>query len=185
MEVYATSGGEPTGSALYTSSTTISGTTLTASQTEQTFEFSGVSLTGGTTYAFLLTRSGALNSSHCYIVGESSTSLYGGGAAYAYVSSVWTVRTKDLYFIIAGGSTGTAVWEAVTPTEALTYAAVCAEQTEGTGSITWYLSDDGVNWTEVTALDTMQNVALTEAAVYLKCVLTGDATVDSVAYGGY
>jgi hypothetical protein len=185
MAIYATSGGEPTGSALYTSSTAISGATLTTSFTEQTFSFSGANLSGGTTYAIVLVRDGAYNTSHFYIVELSTTSLYDDGAAYVYSTSAWYVRTKDLYFVIAGGSTGTAVWDAVAPIEAVTYAAVCAEQTEGTGTITWYLSDDGVTWIEITSLDAIQNVAFSSAAVYLKCALTGNATVDAVAYGGY
>ncbi len=63
--------------------------------------------------------------------------------------------------------------------------AVCTNQTVGAGTITWYLSDDGSTWVEITALDTMQEVSFSESSVYLKCVLTGNATVEAVAYGGY
>ena len=80
----------------------------------------------------------------------------------------------------------TVVWSAMTASEALEKMAVVAEQNEGaTGSITWYLSEDCANLTQVTALDTMQATSFTGTSVYLKCVLTGDASVDAVAYGGY
>ena len=62
----------------------------------------------------------------------------------------------DLYFVLSA-TPATVIWDAVTPTEALSYMAVVAEQTEGTGSITWYLSDDGSAWVEVTSLDVIQN----------------------------
>ena len=77
------------------------------------------------------------------------------------------------------------VWNAVIPTEALASMAVTADQSEGTGSITWHLSDDGTNWVQITSLDSTQSVNFDIASVYLKCVLTGDAEVSAVAWGGY
>lgn len=76
-------------------------------------------------------------------------------------------------------------WNPVTPTEALAYMAVVADQTPNAGTITWYLSDDGTNWVQVTALDTVQIVSFDAVYVYLKCVLTVDAVVSAVAWGGY
>lgn len=185
MKIYETSAGAPTGSALYTSTNTIAGATITTSEVDYTFNFSGASLSGSTTYAFALERTGALNASNYYRTRHSaSASPYANGSMVTYENSAWSVNNYDLYFSIRG-LPGIAEWSAVTPTEALSFVAICAEQTENAGTITWFLSDDGASWTEITSLDAMQDVGFDQAEIYLKCVLTGDATVEAVAYGGY
>jgi hypothetical protein len=67
----------------------------------------------------------------------------------------------------------------------LTFVAVAADQTLNAGSILFYLSDDGTNWTQITALDTLQNVAFDSTSIYLKAVISGTAVLAGVAWGGY
>ncbi len=179
--IYATSGGLPTGSALY--STTISGASLTTSFTNYNFVFNNVSLTNGTVYCFTLSRSGATSDTNQYSAGFAASNVYSGGTGLQNFGS-WSTKTEDMYFQMFTEN-ATIIWSVVTPKEALSYAAVCADQAENAGSITWYLSDDGTNWTEIAALDTMQNVAFDAVYLRLKCVITGDATVNAVAWGGY
>ncbi|MPM04296.1 hypothetical protein SDC9_50572 [bioreactor metagenome] len=187
--IYATSGGVPTGSALYTSTNYIVGSSLTGTPAEKVFYFTNVPLSANTVYALVFSRTGALDGSNNYRIWSSSSGVYSGGRAYSYVSGVWgdtgVTSAYDLNFEVSSADPATIVWNPVTPTEPLAFAAVCAEQNLGTGTITWYLSDDGTSWTEVTALDTMQQVNFDAAALYLKCVLTGNATVSAVAWGGY
>jgi len=184
--IYATSGGAPTGSELYTSTNGISGSTLTTSYySECTFTFSGATLSADTVYALVLKRSSSFDTNNTYAVGIVGTNPYSGGSAYSYDTS-WSIETNtDFYFDFTVSNAATVICNAVTPTEALTYAAVCTEENAGTGSITWYLSDDGTNWTEITSLNAIQTMSFDEVALYLKCVLTGNATVSAVAYGGY
>jgi len=183
--IYATSGGVPT-TLIASTSTTLYGGTITTSPVDYTFNFDNVTLTGGTMYAIVVGRSGANSSTNYYSITYSSGG-YSGGTLCTYDSSTtsWTSSTYDMKFSISVSGSSYAVWNAVTATEALTYAAVTADQTEGTGTITWYLSDDGTHWTEVSSLDAIQSVGFVATSVYLKCILTGDATVEAVAWGGY
>lgn len=185
MYLCATSGGLPT-SVIATSTTTLSGASVSASATDYTFDFSDVPLSAGTTYAFYLARSGIPNVSNYYNVHQYNGNIYAGGTSLTYGTS-WTANSsQDLYFLLSFAETeGTVVWNAVTATEPLSFAAVAAEETLGTGSITYYISDDGTNWTEITGLDTLQYVGLSAAPVYLKAVITGDAALLGVAWGGY
>lgn len=182
--IYNTSSGNPV-TAIYTSSNTISYSSISSSFTDCTFIFSNVGLADSTQYVLVLARTGSLSDTDYYRASGTNGSLYSGGSVTYYTGSSWTTDSNDLSFNLVSSNVSQIVWTAVTPTEVVTYAAVTADQTVGAGSITWYLSDDGTNWTEVTALDTMQSVNFDAEAVYLKCVLTGDAEVNSVAWGGY
>lgn len=183
--IYATSSGVPTGSALFTSSTTISGSSLTTTATVQTFSFTGVSLAVGTVYAFVLERSDSLNTTNFYQCVDNGTSAYTGGQHCQYASSAWTgFAGIDLYFII-NVSNGTAVWNAVTSTETLSKIAVCPDQTLNTGTITYHVSSDGTNWTQITATNALQSISFSGTSVYLKAAITNDATLNGVAWGGY
>lgn len=178
--IYATSGGVPT-SLLYTATNTVATDNVGG---DGTFTFSGANVTAGTMYAlvFAISTGGVDN---CGQIGTSSTNYSAGTMVSANTSdTVWTVRSGDIYFEMTC-STGTAIWTAVTPSEALTYVAVTVNTTPGAGTITWYLSDDGSAWVQITAEDAIQTVSFDAASLYLKCVLTGNATVEAVAYGGY
>ena len=184
--IYAVSGGVPTGSVLYTATSPVSGGSMTGELSNQTFNFTGLSLSANSQYAIVFKRGAPLNDTQYFSIGYDSYGSYADGNYIMYYSSTWGSGGSDLYFTLTYAFTGhSAKWTVVIPTEALISAAICAEQNEGTGSIRWYLSDDGTDWIEITSLDTLQNVAFTTASVYLKCVLTGNATVDAVAYGGY
>jgi hypothetical protein len=184
-KIYATSGGLPT-NVLYTADHSVS---VSSAEIERTFTFTNAALTAGTVYAVVFSTDHT-GSSYTNQIKTAPNIVDGRNiVVFDNSSETWSVYAAGIdlciYMVFTGASAGEAIWQAVTPTEPLTYAAVCADQDEGTGTITWYLSDDGTDWTEITALDTMQEVNFDEESVYLKCVLTGDATVDAVAYGGY
>ncbi len=170
---------------LYTSEP-ISGSTLSNSVESITFYFEQAAVSNATTYFFAVERSGSPDESNCYSVRYIDEDIYPNGSAFYYNSGSWaSLGGRDLGFTVYQRTNASVVWNAVTPTEALTYAALTADQDEGYGSIVWYLSDDGTNWTEFTALDAMQEVGFDAESVYLKCVLTSNAEVDAVAWGGY
>lgn len=176
------------GSVLYTSTNTVNAADISGSSyTDCTFNFTGVSLTRGTTYFVDVYRtSGTYSSSNNYYVGCASGGGSPGKLYYASGTPTWTEQEGyDMCFTINYASSGYAIWNAVTGTQALTYAAITSDQAEGTGTITWYLSDDGTNWTEITSLDAIQTVSFDSASVYLKCVITENAEVSAVAWGGY
>lgn len=185
MYLCATSGGLPT-SVIATSTTTLSGASISTSATEYTFNFSNVILEPDTTYAFYLARSGALSTVDYYNAHLKGSNVYSGGMEVTYGTS-WTANSsQDLYFVLSFAETeGTVIWNAVTATEPLSFAAVAAEETLNSGSISYYLSDDGTNWTEITGLDTLQYVGLSATSVYLKAVITGNAALNGVSWGGY
>ena len=81
--------------------------------------------------------------------------------------------------------TATIIWNSVTPSEALTYIALTSDQSFTNGTINWYISQNGTNWTQITSLDALQAVNFTTNSLHLKCTMTGDAKVDAIAYGGY
>ncbi|SMC80462.1 hypothetical protein [Papillibacter cinnamivorans] len=179
--IYNTSNGLPT-TVLYTSPTTAYATNTTGNLT---FSFSNASVISGTTYALVIsTASGP--SEYPNQLSTTGGSYSGGNRVYADSSdTTWTsVPGSDLYFVLKTMD-GEAFWSGVETSEALSCAAVTADTTPGTGTVAWYLSDDGTDWTAVTAEDTMQTVSFDTAFLHLKCVLTGNATVEAVAYGGY
>jgi hypothetical protein len=182
MKIYSVSNGLPK-SVLYNSSTTYAQNGLPLSASLRAFNFSGVTLSAGVQYAFVLVPD-VVSSTYYYRVG--TTSSYPGGNYVRYDGSIWSsYSTQSIIFVMQEASpSATVIWTAVTSTEALNIMAVVADQDEKTGTITWYVSDDGTNWIE-TDLDTMTATNFDATSVYLKCVLTGDATVSAVAYGGY
>jgi len=103
--IYATNvGGLPTGSALYTSTNTISGTTLntvSGAQGLSTFNFSGATtLAASTKYALTLTRSsGAADASNYYRAGGDAADTYAGGTALSFSSTSgnWSTNTSTDY----------------------------------------------------------------------------------------
>lgn len=185
-KIYATSGGTPT-TLLYTATNTIPASSLTTSMTVQSFNFTGVNLTVGTTYAIVFARSGAADSTNRYTITSDNTNPYADGTSWQQTSmGSWTQQTGiDLYFEVHPSSGGcSVVWNPLT-TAPLDYVAVSAIQTLGTGSVTYYVSDDGTTWVQILALDTAQAVNFTDNKLYLKAVITGDASIDAVAWGGF
>ena len=188
MKIYATSGGFPT-TLLGTSTNTISGNTITTSYVDYTFTFENISVIGGTTYAFVLERTTAPSNVDHYKVFQTSSNVYSGGNAIHYDGSIWSAPRVfdaylDLYATINFYGTATVIWTAVTTSETLVKMAIVANQTLGIGSISWYLSCDGINWVPITSLAQVFNVNFASTTVCLKCVITGDSTIDAVAYGG-
>ena len=106
VEIYATSGGLPTGSALATT-TPVSAATFPSNNTiPTTFYFpTVVTLSASTVYAFVLKRTGAIDSVNYPIVRHSGTSAYAGGSELRYQSGAWVSYPTDLWFVLSGGDT--------------------------------------------------------------------------------
>lgn len=183
MKITAVSGDIPT-TTLYNATAAVNVTS--SSGAEYTFNFDNVALEKNTTYAFVLERTGAQDSSNYYKCGMKDFNPYANGKMVRWGSSDgWNaLDANDMYFYAYKNDVNI-VWNAKTATEALSYAAICADKTLGTGSIRYYLSDDGSTWTEITALDTLQAVNFEGTSVYLRVVITGDAALNGIAWGGY
>ncbi len=184
MGVYTANGIFP-GALLCQSTNTINVTSLAYVWNDYTFEFPSVRLNPHTRYFFSLSRSGdTYNPDVTYHIRGGPLGTSWQGSARIDDGSGWESMASYLYFTMNYG-TASVVWNPVTATEPLQYAAICADQTENSGTIAWYLSDDGKNWTEVPDLDAIQEVNFQTPSVYLKCELTEDASVGDVAWGGY
>ena len=186
MKIFSTTNGLPD-TVLYTSPTTVSGASLTTTPVAKTFDFSNANLTANEVYAFVVERTGSLDSSNYYRIQYYTSNKYGGGNLIQQVYGVWArSAAADLDFYIAlEGVRTTVCLNTVVASEPLSNMAITADETAGTGSIARYLSDAGTNWTEITALDTVQAVNFDATSVILKYVLTGNATVSAVVWGGY
>jgi hypothetical protein len=186
MKLYATAAGLPS-TLIATSTTTLALSSLTGNAVIYDFDFSSVPLTAGTMYAWEVERSGALNDSNYFNVYELDPAAYAGGTKLNFNGTAWSTNaTADLYSTISISGSATVILNAKTPLEALAYLAVVAQANLGTGSITYYASDDaGATWIEITPLNTLQNVAFDAASLSIKIVITGDAELLGVAYGGY
>ncbi|SMC41022.1 choice-of-anchor R domain-containing protein [Papillibacter cinnamivorans] len=179
--IYSTSGGLPN-TLLYSAASSVS---ITNTGGTYTFTFSDANITKDAVYALVFTSNGGNDEYPNQMSTSSGTGYAFGNLIYTNAAkTVWSASTGDLWFTIHCAN-GDAIWSSVPTTEAITYAAVTADTTPGAGTITWYLSDDGTNWTEITAEDAVQDVSFDAAYLYLKCALTGNATVEAVAYGGY
>jgi len=90
-DVYAASGGLPTGSSLG-QATALAASSVAASQTEYTLTWvTPVALSAATQYCIVLSRSGAVNSSNNIAWGgQSGSSSYSGGFFGNYNGSVWS-----------------------------------------------------------------------------------------------
>lgn len=172
-------------SKLATATNTINGVNIGDSIATYPFYFDNVPLEPSTGYHLVLYGTGEPNDSNYYNIGRTNTSLSPGMVKY-YNGSSWATLNYYSANNIYGGP-ATVIWKAVTATEALRVMAVVMDETTIVGHVgtaTFYLSDNGEDWTEV-SLDTIQEVNFTLPSVYLKCVFTHDMGINSVAYGGY
>ena len=104
----------------------------------------------------------------------------GDGGENAYLDYM----NITIYYQI--GNKAVVVWNAVTASEVLQYMAITATQNAGSGTISWFISNNGSTWTQITSLDTIQNLSLSSTSIYLKCEITAtNAYVNDVAWGGY
>lgn len=92
--IYATSGGFPTGSALYTSTNTVDPSKFRIEATHVGigniyFNFAGVSLSNSTVYAFVLETTSPVNANGIRIGVQHSSNLYAGGKYVAYDGTSW------------------------------------------------------------------------------------------------
>jgi len=183
LELWSTSAGVP--NAMLASSNNINCESMPDGWGYYMFSFADYPLTMNTTYALVVNVTYAMSGTHFFELAMNTTNPYADGSKFEFNGSSWSNNASyDLYFIVAT-SECTVIWKPVTATEAPTYAAVCADKTPGVGTITFSVSDDGINWTEITALDKAQKVNFDAAGIYLKCVITGNAEVRAVAWGGY
>ena len=145
-----------------------------------------VLLTSGVSYFLSIERTGSANSSAYYELSVETSGTYANGHMFFMESGVWKQSTSDIYMsVIVGAASATVTWKPVTSTEPFIAAAISAEQELGSGGITYALSDDGSSWVAIDELDAEHPVTFNGTSVYLRAVLTGDATVSGVAWGGY
>lgn len=186
------SSGKPT-TLIATSPVTISGTAIASVWPDATtvnFTFAGVTLAPETRYAFVLRRSGAVNSSTYYYVRgwKSGVNTEGGLGYYGTDESAYSVIDSSPATVVGttisySGDSMSAIWQ-FTPTAPIILLAIVADVTLNSGSITWTVSDDGTNWVSVPTLNVKQAVNFDASALYVKCVITGNAVVRSMAVGG-
>jgi hypothetical protein len=188
-KLYSTSGGVPL--AVIAASTTIipysSINSIASDGLEFTFMFNPINLTPNTQYAFVLSSiTETMGNVYNYAVAhDNGTSSYSGGKAYNFTGSTWTQYSNSLYFKISIIDTvGTVIWNKQISTTPLSKIAITSSLAYNTGSISWYLSNNGTNWISVPNLNTMIQTNFTTTDVYLKCVLTNDSEIYSVAFGG-
>jgi hypothetical protein len=174
---------------LGTATNVIYGTSLLTYQLQYTFNFNDIPVTQNTEYFFSLERSGALDGQNLYYVHfNGSNTSYLDGSRYFTMNNVWYMGAGDCAFEInikTYPNPANIFWKAEATTEPLEKVAVVSEKTLGYGALTIYVSDDGSTWIEVTSEGTMQTVSFTNSAIYLKAVLTGNAALSSVAWGGF
>jgi len=113
-EIYATSAGLPVGTALFTSTNTVSGAslgTVSGGQPVSVFSFSGVTtLAASTMYALVINRSGAVDASNYYRWGGDAADTYAGGTTLRKGTSIpnWSVSSgtdRDVTIISASSDT--------------------------------------------------------------------------------
>ena len=113
-EIYATSAGLPVGTALFTSTNTVSGAslgTVSGGQPVSVFSFSGVTtLAASTMYALVINRSSAVDASNYYRWGGDAADTYAGGTTLRKGTSIpnWSVSSgtdRDVTIISASSDT--------------------------------------------------------------------------------
>lgn len=103
LEIFSNGSSEP-GSLLATASNTVSGTLLTTSQSIQRYDFSEpLTLSSGTTYWAVWSRTGSLDDANYFGVGGSTSASPDGQLARAWNGSAWTTATGS-----TGGDSDTA-----------------------------------------------------------------------------
>ena len=181
MQIYSTAGGF-VAAPLYTATNTVSKADIMSGNT--IFSFNDAAVVAGTMYAFVIKRTGAIDSSNYYTPFTANDTAYTGGTVYAWNGSSWAAHSCDFKFLIYNFPV-TIVWNAVTATEVLSHVAVATKQVLNSGTVTWYVSNNGTVWTQITALNTAQAVTWATTSVYIKCVITGDSELRAVGWGGY
>jgi hypothetical protein len=183
-ELYAGSSGVPTGSALASESISITGLPTSAGYTTITFS-TPYTLVSEQEYCIVLSRSGALNGTNYLLVPMGTAANGLTRSAQKLDVGSWSAYGKYFDISCKISVTATVVWNSVTSSEILNRMAVVADQALGVGDVvSWYVSDDGTNWVEISNLRQMYDTGFDGTDVYLKCVLTGDAEVSAVAWGG-
>lgn len=170
-----------------TSTTSISAANLTTSFADIDYLFSSANITAGQTY-YIVVSVGSWTAGSYYVI-ERGGNIYADGTGSEYTTSTyaWNNIAGDFYLRVyqPAFASATIVWNAVTATETFIKMAVSADRTLSTGTITFYVSHNGTTWTQITALNSTQVVSFTGTSVYLKAVITGNALLSGVAWGGY
>ena len=119
-------------------------------------------------------------------VGNTAPSSYYTTNAYSSTNSgsTWTLVTGYYgYMQLLGRMAGSIVWKAVAPSTAISKIAVVADETLNAGTITFYVSGDGTNWTQITSLNAMQALASSITSIYIKALITGAAVLNGIGWG--
>jgi len=144
-DIFATNvSGLPTGSTLGTSNL-IAASVLTTSYVWTFFQFaSPVSVTSGTIYSFVLSRTGTVDHTNCFSVSIASSPLqYGAGGGSQSLSSVWSALSGS------NAITSTVVFAAISNLEPQ-YLLLNTIAGAGTGLQTYLTKWDSSEWSGVT-----------------------------------
>lgn len=93
VEVFSTSAGAPTGSALY-SSDTLDVSTLTTTLAEKTFTVT-FPVSDATTYAIVLNSDVTISGTNYLGVGHYTSDIYADGVLYRWNGSAWSIPNAD------------------------------------------------------------------------------------------
>jgi hypothetical protein len=102
VDIYATSGGLPTGASLASASVTSSG--ISSSYGEVTFNFADITVTAGAKYAIVAKQTSTTSISNSTYWGHADGASYSGGASYysSNSGSSWTALSGDWTFKVYG-----------------------------------------------------------------------------------
>lgn len=153
LEIYATSGGLPTGSALKTVNKTAAD--LSSGYNWENFNFSDLTVTPGAKYAIVTKQTSTSGVTNSVLWGHYDSASYSGGSSYYSTNSgsSWISLSGDWCFKIYASVSSTnpsVTTDAASSVTATTVTLNGTVNSIGSASLTskgFYLSTDGVTWT--------------------------------------
>jgi hypothetical protein len=147
-DIYSDTGASVPNTSIQTADNVYSGTAISTTQSWVSFQFgTPVSLTSGTKYWIVLSRSGAVDASNNYSVRVDSGGPYGGGGRSTLNAGVWDAEVAGSDF----------TFQILTETPSALYAVTQSTTPE---LHVWKSTDSGATWTEQ---DTANNPSVTNA----------------------
>lgn len=187
VKIYETSSGLP-GTLLYTSNQ-IQISTISSSDALVSFNFSGARLEANKRYALAVERTNTSDTTDALSIRMNNPSAYTQGSLLENWQGTWRISpmNNSFYFVITSDIPEKAIvcWKPVLSTERFIRMAISAEQSLGSGTITYYVSNDGVAWVQISTLNAAQLVSFSTKSVYLKVQITGNVSLSGIAWGGY
>jgi hypothetical protein len=191
IRLYSVSAGIPGALLAESSNIPVSSIATYPNYTDVTASFTPVTLQANTDYIVALENiDGSGNSTNYVSVAKADSDVFSPGQAfYKNSSGTWAAQGTggDDYFKVyqqvTYSGTGTVISKAYPEPAVPTEAMVIADETLGTGSITYYVSrNDGINWTQCTK-ETVTSISAQPSGTQLKwkAVITGNAQLNAIA----